>query len=84
MTPLAWLVLVVIVIAIVAVAGLNPRGGRPVVCMNLMGVAWFVLLVLAVIVAFIAASAQSLWFWGVMPTSIIGATALSLLELLVA
>src|SRR4051812_6525855 len=40
--------------------------------------------VLAVIVAFIAASAQSLWFWGVMPTSIIGATALSLLELLVA
>src|SRR4029078_272136 len=40
--------------------------------------------VLAVIVAFIAASAQSIWFWGVMPTSIIGATALSLLELLVA
>jgi F-type H+-transporting ATPase subunit a len=40
--------------------------------------------VLAVIVAFIAASAQSLWYWGVMPTSIFGAVALSLLELLVA
>lgn len=40
--------------------------------------------VLAVIVAFIAASAQSLWWWGVMPASVLGATALSLLELFVA
>jgi F-type H+-transporting ATPase subunit a len=40
--------------------------------------------VLAVMVAFIAASAQSLWYWGVMPTSILGAVGLSLLELLVA
>jgi F-type H+-transporting ATPase subunit a len=40
--------------------------------------------VLAVIIAFIAASAQSLWWWGVMPASVLGATALSLLELFVA
>ena len=42
-------------------------------------------LVLAVIVAFIAAAAgQALLFWGVMPASVFGATALSLLELFVA
>ncbi len=41
-------------------------------------------IVLAVIIAFIAASAQSLWWWGVMPASVLGATALSLLELFVA
>ena len=40
--------------------------------------------VLAVILAFIAASAQSLLWWVVMPTSVLGATALSLLELFVA
>jgi F-type H+-transporting ATPase subunit a len=40
--------------------------------------------VLAVILAFIAASAQSLWWWGVMPVSVLGATALSMLELFVA
>jgi F-type H+-transporting ATPase subunit a len=41
-------------------------------------------LVLAVIVAFIAASASYLAWWGVMPASVLGATALSLLELFVA
>ncbi len=41
-------------------------------------------LVLAVIVAFIAASAGSAAFWGVMPASVLGATALNLLELFVA
>src|SRR6185312_6489789 len=40
--------------------------------------------VLAVILAFIAASSQSLWWWGVMPASVLGATALSMLELFVA
>src|SRR5688572_11515796 len=40
--------------------------------------------VLAVILAFIAASAPSLWWWGVMPASVLGATALSMLELFVA
>jgi F-type H+-transporting ATPase subunit a len=40
--------------------------------------------VLSVILAFIAASAQSLWWWGVMPASVLGATALSMLELFVA
>jgi F-type H+-transporting ATPase subunit a len=40
--------------------------------------------VIAVIMAFIAASAQSLWWWGVMPASVFGATALSMLELFVA
>ncbi|QDU56377.1 F0F1 ATP synthase subunit A [Aeoliella mucimassa] len=41
-------------------------------------------IVLAVIVAFIAATANTLFFWGVMPASILGATAISLLELFVA
>ena len=40
--------------------------------------------VLAVILAFIAAQRQSLWWWGVMPASVLGATALSMLELFVA
>jgi F-type H+-transporting ATPase subunit a len=40
--------------------------------------------VLAVIVAFIAASAQSFWWYAVTPASLLGATALSLLELFVA
>jgi F-type H+-transporting ATPase subunit a len=40
--------------------------------------------VLAVIIAFIAASAQSLLWWVVTPTSVLGATALSMLELFVA
>jgi F-type H+-transporting ATPase subunit a len=40
--------------------------------------------VLAVIIAFIGASAQSLWWYAVTPSSVLGATALSLLELLVA
>jgi F-type H+-transporting ATPase subunit a len=41
-------------------------------------------IVLAVIVAFIAASAQSLWWYAITPTSVFAATALSMLELLVA
>jgi F-type H+-transporting ATPase subunit a len=41
-------------------------------------------LVLAVIMGFIAATAQSLLWLGVMPASVLGATALNLLELLVA
>jgi F-type H+-transporting ATPase subunit a len=40
--------------------------------------------VLAVLMAFIAATAGSMLFWGVMPASVIGATLVSLLELLVA
>jgi F-type H+-transporting ATPase subunit a len=41
-------------------------------------------IVLAVIVAFIAASAQSMWWYAITPTSVFAATGLSLLELLVA
>lgn len=41
-------------------------------------------LVLAVIMAFIAASYTSLAWWGVMPASVLGSVALSLLELFVA
>jgi F-type H+-transporting ATPase subunit a len=41
-------------------------------------------LVLAVIIAFIAATAQSILFWGVMPVSVLSTVTLSLLELLVA
>ena len=40
--------------------------------------------VLAVIVAFISATAGTIAFWGVMPASILGSVALSLLELFVA
>ncbi len=40
--------------------------------------------VLAVLVAFIGASAESLWWYAITPTSVMGAVALSLLELLVA
>lgn len=40
--------------------------------------------VLAVIVAFIAASATSMWWYAVTPASVLGAVALSLLELFVA
>jgi F-type H+-transporting ATPase subunit a len=41
-------------------------------------------LVLAVILTFIAASYSSLAWWGVMPASVLGVVALSLLELFVA
>ena len=41
-------------------------------------------LVLAVILAFIAATAESVLYWGVTPVSVMGSVALSLLELLVA
>jgi F-type H+-transporting ATPase subunit a len=41
-------------------------------------------LVLAVVMSFIAATANSLLWYGVMPTSVVGATALNLLELMVA
>ena len=41
-------------------------------------------LVLAVLITFIAASAHSLAFYLVMPASLLGATALSMLELFVA
>jgi F-type H+-transporting ATPase subunit a len=40
--------------------------------------------VLAVLMAFITATAGSVLYWGVMPASVLGSTALSLLELLVA
>jgi F-type H+-transporting ATPase subunit a len=40
--------------------------------------------VLAVLLAFITLTANSMLYWGVMPASVLGATALSLLELLVA
>lgn len=40
--------------------------------------------VLAVLMAFISATAGSMLYWGVMPASVLGATTLSLLELLVA
>jgi len=40
--------------------------------------------VLAVLIAFIGASAESLWWYAITPTSVMGAIALSLLELLVA
>jgi F-type H+-transporting ATPase subunit a len=41
-------------------------------------------LVLAVLVGFVVMTAGQVAFWGVMPASVLGATALSLLELFVA
>jgi len=52
MTPIGWIVVVVVITAIAAVTGLKPRGTRPVARTRLMGVARFVLLVLVAVVAY--------------------------------
>jgi hypothetical protein len=53
-TWLSWLVLAVIVTAIAAVTGLNPKGGRPVARTHMMGVARVVLLAVIIIFAYLA------------------------------
>ena len=47
MPPLGWIVLVVVITAVAAITGLKPKGTRPVARTRLMGVARFVLLVVA-------------------------------------
>ena len=54
MTWLAWLVLAVIITAIAAVTGIQPKGARPVAHTSLMGVARFALLGILIICAYLA------------------------------
>jgi hypothetical protein len=54
MTWLAWLVLAVIVTAVAAVTGIQPRGTRPVAHTSLMGVARFALLGILVVCVYMA------------------------------
>ena len=59
MTWLTWLTLAVIVAAIAAVTGIKPKGTRPVARTQLMGVARFMLLIIALIFAYLAFRARS-------------------------
>jgi len=59
MTWLVWLALAVIVAAIAAVTGLQPRGGRPVARTGLMKVARFVLVIVVLIFAYMAYIART-------------------------
>ena len=54
MTWLAWLVLAVIITAIAAVTGIQPKGTRPVAHTSMMGVARFALLGILIICAYLA------------------------------
>lgn len=80
--PFVLKVLLIPMIFVIEVFGLFVKHG--VLAVRLLANMMAGHVVLAVILAFIAASAQSLWWWGVMPASLLGATALSLLELFVA
>jgi hypothetical protein len=59
MTWLVWLGLAVIVAAIAAVTGLQPKGGRPVARTGLMSVARFVLLIIVAIFAYMAYTSRT-------------------------
>ncbi len=59
MTWLTWLIVALLVATFAAVTGIKPKGSRPVAHTRLMGVARFVLLVLALIVAYMAFRARS-------------------------
>ena len=59
MTWLAWLGVVVVVVAIAAVTGFKPKGTRHVAGTRMMGVARFVLLLIVIIVAYLAYRARA-------------------------
>ncbi len=59
MTWLSWLIIALLVATFAAVTGIKPKGSRPVAHTRLMGVARFVLVVLALIVAYLAFRARS-------------------------
>jgi hypothetical protein len=59
MIGLTWLALAVVIAAVAALFGIQPRGTRPVANTRLMAVGRFVLLVVAVIFAYIAFRARS-------------------------
>ena len=52
-TWLTWLVVALLVATFAALTGIKPKGSRPVAHTRLMGVARFVLVVVALIVAYI-------------------------------
>lgn len=59
MTWLTWLALAVVLTAVAAFVGIQPKGTRNVEGTHLMGVARVLLIVLAVIVAFVALHARA-------------------------
>jgi len=59
MTWLAWLTLAVIIAAVAAVSGIQPKGTRPVASTRLMGIARLVLAALVIIFAYFAWRARS-------------------------
>ena len=59
MTWLTWLALAVVITAVVALFGIQPKGTRPIANTRLMGVGRFVLLAVAVIFAYLAFRARS-------------------------
>jgi hypothetical protein len=59
MTWLSWLVLAVILTAIAAITGIQPKGTRPIAHTRMMGVARFVLLFFVIIAAYLAYRARS-------------------------
>jgi small-conductance mechanosensitive channel len=59
MSWLVWLALAVIVAAIAAVTGAQPKGTRPVSGSHLMGVARFMLFLIVLVFAYLAFRARS-------------------------
>ena len=59
MTWLGWLGLAAIVTAIAAVTGIKPKGTQHLARTRMMGVARFVLLILAILLAYLAFRARS-------------------------
>jgi hypothetical protein len=56
---LAWLAIALIIAAVAAVTGLQPKGGRPVARTGLMAVARLALLAVALVFAYLAFRARS-------------------------
>jgi hypothetical protein len=54
MTWLLWLTVAVVFAATAAITGIKPKGTRPVARTQLLGVARFVLLLIAVLLAYVA------------------------------
>jgi hypothetical protein len=59
MTWLVWLGLAVVITAIAAVTGIKPKGTQHLARTRMMGVARLVLLILAIILAYLAFRARS-------------------------
>ena len=59
MSWFAWLGLAVLVTAVAAIAGITPRGSRPVAGTRLMGAARVVLVVLVILVVYLVYRSRS-------------------------